>query len=82
MPRRLRPSARELLVELGLYAVLVAVYLWGVLLLIADRVAHLAADPGVVYAMVALALIVGQGFLLDVVVETMLRLVRSLLARD
>jgi hypothetical protein len=77
MPRRAQPSVRELLVELALYAVLVVGYLWGVLLLIDDRVAELSAETGVLYAFVALALIVGQGFLLDIVVENLLRFVRS-----
>jgi len=77
MPRRPQPSVRELMVELALYAVLVVGYLSGVLLLIDDRVAELAAETGVLYAVVALALIVGQGFLLDIVVENLLRFVRS-----
>ena len=77
MPRRSQPSARELLVELALYAVLVVGYLWGVLLLIDDQVAELAIETEVTYAVVALALIVGQGFLLDIVVANLLRFVRS-----
>jgi len=77
MPRRPQPSVRELMVELALYAVLVVGYLSGVLLLIDDRVAELAVETGVLYAVVALALIVGQGFLLDIVVENLLRFVRS-----
>lgn len=77
MSRRPQPSVRELLVELALYAVLVVGYLWAVLLLIGDRVAELSAETGVLYAVVALALIVGQGFLLDIVVGNLLRFVRS-----
>jgi hypothetical protein len=77
MPRRSQPSVRELLVELALYAVLVVGYLWVVLLLIDDRVVELATETGVTYAAVALALIVGQGFLLDIVVGNLLRFVRS-----
>ena len=77
MPRRPQPSVRELMVELVLYAGLVVGYLWAVLLLIDDRVAELAVETGVLYAVVALALIVGQGFLLDIVVENLLRFVRS-----
>jgi hypothetical protein len=77
MPRGSQPTVRELLVELSLYAVLVVGYLWGVLLLIDDRVAELAMETGVTYAVVALALIVGQGFLLDIVVGNLLRFVRS-----
>jgi hypothetical protein len=65
------------MVELVLYAGLVVGYLWAVLLLIDDRVAELAVETGVLYAVVALALIVGQGFLLDIVVENLLRFVRS-----
>jgi hypothetical protein len=65
------------MVELVLYAGLVVGYLWAVLLLIDDRVAELAVESGVLYAVVALALIVGQGFLLDIVVENLLRFVRS-----
>jgi hypothetical protein len=34
-------------------------------------------ETGVTYAVVALALIVGQGFLLDIVVGNLLRFVRS-----
>lgn len=68
---------RELLVELALYAVLVVGYLWTVLLLIEGRVVELAAETGVLYAAVALALIVGQGFFLDIVVENLFRFVRS-----
>jgi hypothetical protein len=77
MPRGSQPTVRELLVELSLYAVLVVGYLWGVLLLIDHRVAELAMETGVTYAVVALALIVGQGFLLDIVVGNLLRFVRS-----
>lgn len=77
MPRRPRPSARELLIELVLYAVLVVGYLWGVLMLLDEPVTELASQAGVAYALVALALIVGQGFLLDIVAEGLLRLVRS-----
>lgn len=77
MPRRAQPSVRELIVELALYAVLVVGYLWGVLWLIDDRVTELAIQTGVTYALVALALIVGQGFLLDIVVDNLLRFVRS-----
>ena len=77
LPLRPQPSLRELLVELALYAVLVVGYLWGVLLLIDDWVVELALETGVRYALVALALIVGQGFLLDIVVENLLRFVRS-----
>jgi hypothetical protein len=77
MPRGSQPTVRELLVELSLDAVLVVGYLWGVLLLIDDRVAELAMETGVTYAVVALALIVGQGFLLDIVVGNLLRFVRS-----
>lgn len=77
LPLRSQPSLRELLVELALYAVLVVGYLWGVLLLIDDWVVELALETGVRYALVALALIVGQGFLLDIVVENLLRFVRS-----
>ncbi|MGH7544214.1 MAG: hypothetical protein ACREK7_09775 [Gemmatimonadota bacterium] len=76
MSPRHQPSVRELLVELALYAVLVVGYLWGVLLLIDDRVAELSTETGIAYAVVALALIVGQGFLLDIVVENLLRFVR------
>ncbi|HWC06817.1 MAG TPA: hypothetical protein VG799_06175 [Gemmatimonadota bacterium] len=77
MPRGSQPTVRELLVELSLYAVMVVGYLWGVLLLIDHRVAELAMETGVTYAVVALALIVGQGFLLDIVVGNLLRFVRS-----
>ncbi len=68
---------RELLVELALYAVLVVGYLWGFLLLIDHWVADLAAETGLAYAVAAVGLIVGQGFLLDIVVETLLRFVRA-----
>ncbi len=76
MPRPPQPSVRVLLVELALYAVLVVGYLWGVLLLIDHWVVSLAAEPGLAYAVVAVGLIVGQGFLLDIVVGALLRLVR------
>lgn len=71
-----------LLAELGLYAVLVTGYLWVVLLLIDHWVVALAAQPGLAYAIVAVGLIVGQGFLLDIVVDTLLRFVRFLLGRS
>ncbi|MGH7557242.1 MAG: hypothetical protein ACREMD_05605 [Gemmatimonadota bacterium] len=81
MARPPQPSVRVLLVELALYAVLVAGYLWGVLLLIDDWVANLAVETGLAYAVVAVGLIVGQGFLLDIVVDTLLRFVRFLLGK-
>lgn len=72
-------AIRNLVVELLIYAILVTVYALGVLQFLADPLAELYNANLTTYAWVGLALIVGQGVLLEEVTSFLvdrLRLVR------
>jgi hypothetical protein len=60
------------LLEMALYAIFVTCYFLLVLLFLGDKLLHLFQTNKVTYAFVALALMVGQGALMDVVTSTLL----------
>ncbi len=76
MKRELENSLRSLLVELVLYTGLVTGYFFLVLHLLGDWLHYLFERDHRVYAGVALALIIGQGVLLDVLTHTLLKLIK------
>lgn len=65
-------AVRNVIIELVVYGVLVALYAIGVLRLLADPLADLYQNDLTLYAWVALALIVGQGIVLDGVTSFLL----------
>lgn len=65
-------SVRAFLLEFVLYAVLVAVYYFLVLHFMGDWLWHLFTRDRRTYAAVALALIIGQGFLLEILTRLLL----------
>ncbi|HUP00759.1 MAG TPA: hypothetical protein VM737_04465 [Gemmatimonadota bacterium] len=74
MPRRGSLSVRSFLLELAIYAVLVVGYFYLALLLLADWLTGLHDRGPYVYAVTALALIVGQGVLLESLTRALIRL--------
>jgi hypothetical protein len=65
-------SVRAFLLEFVVYSVLVAVYYFLVLHFMGDWLWHLFTRERRVYAVVALALIIAQGFLLEVLTRFLL----------
>jgi len=65
MNNNVENSLRSFFIELVVYAVLVAAYFFLVLHFLGGWLYHLFAHDRRTYAVVALALIVGQGFLLE-----------------
>ena len=82
-PRRTKSKAeaahtfRALLIELPVYAVLVVAYFFFVLHFLSGWLGHLHANHTLVYAFVALALIIGQAVVLEWVTTLLLRLLRG-----
>jgi len=72
MPRKIGNSLGWFLVELILYAGLVTGYYLLVLRFLADWLYHLYMTDRRVYAVLALALIIGQGFLLEILTRFLL----------
>lgn len=68
---------RALLVELPIYAVLVVAYFFLVLHFLADWLGHLHANHTLLYALVSIALIIGQAVALESVTTLLLRLFRG-----
>jgi hypothetical protein len=68
---RLR-ALRNLIVELVVYGVLVSIYAISVLQLLVDPLANLYNDNMTLYAWLALALIVGQGVVLQEVTSILM----------
>jgi hypothetical protein len=71
------PSLRSFLIEIVIYAALVLIYFLLVLHFLGDRVKLLYDDDKRWYAVVALGLMVGQGFGLDWLTTRLLRVIRS-----
>ncbi|MDB6123299.1 MAG: hypothetical protein JWQ71_2292 [Pedosphaera sp.] len=63
-------------IELVVYAVLVVGYFFLVLHFLGDWLYHLYHNERKTYAIVALALIIGQGIVLESLTRTLLRLIR------
>jgi hypothetical protein len=68
---------RALLIELPIYAVLVVVYFFVVLHFIGDWLGYLKANHNTIYALVSIALIVGQAVALESVTTLLMRLLRG-----
>jgi hypothetical protein len=69
-------TMRALLIELPIYALLVVVYFLLVLHLLGGSLGTLAKGHTLLYAGVALALVIGQALALDWVTSVLLRLLR------
>lgn len=76
MKKEAATTLRALLIELPIYAVLVVVYFLLVLHLLGGWLGSLVRAHTVVYAAVALALVIGQALVLDWVTSVLLRLLR------
>ncbi len=68
---------RALLIELPIYGVLVVAYFFLVLHFLADWLGNLHAHHTVLYALVSIALIIGQAVVLESVTTILLRFFRS-----
>jgi hypothetical protein len=75
MKRKLTSSLRALALEFVVYALLVTVYYFLVLHLLGDSLNQLFHTDRRVYAGAALALIIGQGILLEILTRFLLTLV-------
>jgi len=64
-------------IELPLYAVLVVAYIFFVLHFLGNWLFHLFRADRKVYAVVALALIIGQGFILEIFARALLGLIKG-----
>ena len=74
-PRR-RAFVRNLLIEFGVYGVLLVIYFFAVLQFLGNFLFDLFHNQLIVYAIVGLALIVTQGVVLESVTSFLLRLLR------
>jgi len=70
------------LIELGLYAILVVIYFLVVLRWLNEPLASLFQENLVCYAIVSVALILGQGILLDIVTSNLLWLAKRIKGRE
>lgn len=77
MNTKVRSSLKSLLVELIAYGALVTLYFFLVLHLLGGWLNHLFQDERKLYAFVALGLIVGQGWLLELLTRLLLNLLRA-----
>jgi hypothetical protein len=68
---------RAMLIELPVYAALVVGYFFAVLHLLGDWLGRLHANHTVLYALVAIALVIGQAVVLETVTTALLRLLRG-----
>jgi hypothetical protein len=76
MNRELKGWLKSFLVELLVYSVLVVGYFFLVLHLLADWIAHLYDADRRLYAVAALALIVGQGIALELLTTALFALIK------
>src|SRR5262249_32514355 len=70
-------SARQLLIELAIYSVLVLIYFFAVLHFLGDHLKQVFDFDKRVYAAVALGLMVGQGFGLEMLTRWLLKVIRA-----
>ena len=77
MKRETAKTLRAFLVELAIYAVLVIAYFFAVLHFLGDWLFQLQQHHHVVYAAVAILLIIGQAVALESVTTLLLRLIRG-----
>jgi hypothetical protein len=71
-------SAGSFLIELGVYALFVLAYFFLVLHFLGNWLKHMFDEKRMVYAIVALALIIVQGVFLEVLTTALLRLIRQI----
>ncbi|HEY3901223.1 MAG TPA: hypothetical protein VGM54_21620 [Chthoniobacter sp.] len=76
-PKEPPPSAKSFLIEIAIYAALVLIYFLLVLHFLGDSVKRLYDDDKRWYAVVALSLMVGQGFGLDWLTTRLMRVIRA-----
>ncbi len=80
-PRKSKAEASHtfgaLLIELPIYGLLVTGYFFFVLHYLADWLGHLHANHTTTYALVSIALVIGQAVLLEWVTTLLLRLFRG-----
>jgi hypothetical protein len=76
MNRELKGWLKSFLVELLVYSVLVVGYFFLVLHLLAHWIAHLYEGDRRLYAAVALALIVGQGIVLELLTTALFAVIK------
>ena len=77
MKKEAAQTLRAFMIELPVYAVLVVVYFLLVLHLLGGWLGTLARHHLLLYAVVALILVIGQALLLDVVTSLLLRILRG-----
>jgi hypothetical protein len=77
MKRETWNALKSFLIELVAYAVLVTIYFLAVLHLLGGFLLHLFQQDKTVYAFTALMLIIGQGFVLEILTRELLRLIRG-----
>ena len=74
--QRRRKFARNLLIEFGIYGVLLVIYFFAVLRLLGGVLSNLFESNLIIYAFVGLGLIVAQGVLLESITSFFIRLLR------
>lgn len=72
-----RPSLRSFFIELVVYAALVVLYFLSVLHFLGDAIKHAFDYDKRLYAVLALALMIGQGIGLEMVTTWLLKFIRS-----
>lgn len=77
MKREIISIFKSFTVELVVYAALVLLYFFLVLHFLGDWLFHLFREERKTYAAVALLLIIGQGFVLEIVTRALLGLIRG-----
>jgi hypothetical protein len=77
MKREATRSLKAFLIELGVYAALVVGYFLLVLRYLGDWIEHLYHHNRHLYSIVALALIVSQGIVLEAVTTALLKWIRA-----
>lgn len=70
-------TLRAFLIELPVYAVLVVIYLFAVMHFLSDWLQHLVTANIKLYALAAIALIIGQAVVLETITTGLLRLLRG-----
>jgi hypothetical protein len=64
-------------VQVGVYAILVVLYLWFVLTFLTDWILQIEQKDILLYAVLSLLLIIGQGMILETVTATLLDFIQS-----
>jgi hypothetical protein len=82
MKQETRNVLKSFIIELFLYTVLVVAYFFLVLHFLGGALLHLFQDQRRFYAFVSLALIAGQGIILEILTRALLRLIRGKGAKE